>query len=71
MSVLRLEHHAAPERHVEPDYNRGLTRRRIVRWRLQPNTPTGNFIEDIFAPMDEEAFNEGVTNPAGGREKQP
>jgi hypothetical protein len=37
-----------------------------IRWRLQPNTPTGNFIEDIFAPMDEESFNRRVRNPAGG-----
>ena len=35
-------------------------------WRLQPNTPTGNFIEDIFAPIDEERFNKRVRNPAGG-----
>jgi len=35
-------------------------------WRLQPDTPTGNFIEDIFAPMDEESFNKRVRNPAGG-----
>lgn len=35
-------------------------------WRLQPNTPTGAFIEDIFAPIDEESFNERVRNPAGG-----
>jgi hypothetical protein len=35
-------------------------------WRLQPNTPTGNFIEDIFAPIDEESFNKRVRNPAGG-----
>jgi len=35
-------------------------------FRLQPNTPTGNFIEDIFAPIDEETFNKRVRNPAGG-----
>jgi hypothetical protein len=35
-------------------------------WRLQPNTPTGAFIEDIFAPIDEESFNQRVRNPAGG-----
>jgi hypothetical protein len=35
-------------------------------WRLQPNTPTGGFFEDIFAPIDEETFNERVRNPAGG-----
>ena len=35
-------------------------------WRLQPNTPAGNFIEDIFAPIDEERFNKRVRNPAGG-----
>lgn len=34
--------------------------------RLQPNTPTGNFIEDIFAPIDEERFNKRIRNPAGG-----
>jgi hypothetical protein len=39
------------------------------RWRLQPNTPTGNFIEDIFAPIDEERFNKRVRNPAGGLER--
>jgi hypothetical protein len=35
-------------------------------WRLQPNTPTGNFIEDIFAPIDEQTFNQRVRDPAGG-----
>jgi hypothetical protein len=38
-----------------------------LRWRLQPNTPTGNFIEDIFAPMDEESFNRRMRDPAGGK----
>ena len=38
-----------------------------IRWRLQPNTPTGNFIEDIFAPIDEDAFNKRMRDPAGGQ----
>lgn len=38
----------------------------VIRWRLQPNTPTGNFIEDIFAPIDEQNFNNRIRNPAGG-----
>lgn len=37
-----------------------------IMYRLQPNTPESGFIEDIFAPMDEAAFNERVRNPAGG-----
>lgn len=37
-----------------------------VMFRLQPNTPEGGFIEDIFAPIDEESFNQRVRNPAGG-----
>lgn len=37
-----------------------------VLFRLQPNTPAGGFTEDIFAPIDEESFNERVRNPAGG-----
>jgi hypothetical protein len=37
-----------------------------VMFRLQPNTPEGGFTEDIFAPLDEDAFNERVRNPAGG-----
>jgi hypothetical protein len=37
-----------------------------IMFRLQPNTPEDGFIEDIFAPMDENAFNERVRNPAGG-----
>jgi hypothetical protein len=35
-------------------------------WRLQGDTPTGNFIEDIFAPIDEQSFNRRVRDPAGG-----
>ena len=34
-------------------------------FRLQPDTPTGRFIEDIFAPIDEESFNKRIRNPAG------
>jgi hypothetical protein len=34
-------------------------------FRLQPDTPTGRFIEDIFAPIDEDNFNKRVRNPAG------
>lgn len=37
-----------------------------LQWRLQPDTPTGNFIEDIFAPIDEQSFNERVRDPAAG-----
>jgi hypothetical protein len=37
-----------------------------IRWRLQPNTPEGGFIEDIFAPIDEQTFNTRIRNPAGG-----
>ena len=37
-----------------------------LMWRLQPNTPDGQFIEDIFAPIDEESFNRRVRDPAGG-----
>jgi len=37
-----------------------------VMFRLQPNTREGGFSEDIFAPIDEESFNQRVRNPAGG-----
>lgn len=47
-------------------YTRPFGGDNVIRWRLQPNTPTGNFIEDIFAPIDEQSFNTRVRNPAGG-----
>lgn len=37
-----------------------------IDWKLQPNTPLGNFIEDIFAPIDEQSFNRKLRDPAGG-----
>ena len=37
-----------------------------IMYRLQSNRPEDGFIEDIFAPIDEEAFNQRVRNPAGG-----
>ena len=38
-------------------------------WKLQPDTPLGNFYEDIFAPVDEQSFNQKMRNPAGGLKK--
>jgi len=36
-------------------------------FRLQPKgTPNGELLEVIFAPMDENSFNENIRNPAGG-----
>jgi hypothetical protein len=37
-----------------------------LMFRLEPNTPEGQFIEDIFAPIDEQSFNTRVRDPAGG-----
>jgi hypothetical protein len=38
---------------------------RTFRFRLQPSTADAGFIEDIFAPIDEESFNKRVRDPAG------
>jgi hypothetical protein len=36
-------------------------------FKLQPKgTPSGELLEIIFAPMDENSFNENIRNPAGG-----
>lgn len=36
-------------------------------YRLQPkDSPDGELLEVIFAPMDEKVFNENIRNPAGG-----
>ncbi len=37
------------------------------RLRLQPkNSPNGELLEVIFAPMDEKVFNEKIRNPSNG-----
>ena len=40
-----------------------------IMYRLQSNRPDDGFIEDIFAPIDEDAFNQRIRNPAGGVSK--
>ena len=40
-------------------------------FKLQPKgTPNGELLEIIFAPMDENSFNENIRNPAGGVTKK-
>lgn len=40
-------------------------------FKLQPKgTPSGELLEIIFAPMDENSFNENIRNPAGGVNKK-
>ena len=36
-------------------------------YRLQPkDSPDGELLEVIFAPMDEKVFNDNIRDPAGG-----